>query len=101
MGRIFRFTHERRELEVRVRPIEEAWELWLFEKGQQVEHAATVTIDAAVVAGQSGSDLIAQSAQAIEKRIIGGETAVNSLTTAAQKPEPSNAAEGPLALFPI
>ena len=100
MGRIFRFSHDSRALEVRVRPVEEAWELWLFEHGQPVELAATVTIDDAVQAFQDGADLIAQTAHAIEQRfkICESVVAVGGPTTAGpQKLEPADTSYSALA----
>jgi hypothetical protein len=72
MGRRFSLWHRDRDLEVRVEPIDEAWELWLCEHGQRLTLGATVAIDMAAEAWRLGQDPIAQTVERIRAEIESG-----------------------------
>jgi hypothetical protein len=73
MPRKFDLTHEGRVLEVRIRPIDEAWELWLFEKSRQLALAGVVSIDDVILARRNGTnDPIADAVEAIRQRLSSG-----------------------------
>jgi hypothetical protein len=74
MSRSFRLAYNGRELEIRVGAIDEAWELWLFEKGDRLKLVEVVTIDEALIASrQRGVDRIAEVAGDIGRRLESGE----------------------------
>jgi hypothetical protein len=74
MGRVFKLAHDGRELEVHVCTVDEAWELWLFEKGCRLIMAAVVTIDDSLSAWRNhGADLIAETVRNIHERLEAGD----------------------------
>lgn len=72
MGRRFDLLHRNRRLEVRVEPIDEAWELWLWEDGERLALAVTVPIDRATEAWRQGLDPIAQWVERIRADLESG-----------------------------
>ncbi|MBS0220000.1 MAG: hypothetical protein JSR91_04580 [Proteobacteria bacterium] len=74
MGRQFEMTHRGRSLAVRVRPIDDAWELWLYENGRELALADVLSIDDATVARRNGSaDPVADAVSRIRVRLDSGE----------------------------
>jgi hypothetical protein len=74
MGRQFELTHQGRALAVRVRPIDDAWELWLYENGRELALADVLSIDDATLARRNGSaDPVADAVGRIRRRLSSGE----------------------------
>jgi hypothetical protein len=69
MGRRFAATHGGRMLNICVRPVDEAWELWVCEGGKRLLLGATVPIDSAIEQWRTGLDPIARSAENIRRGI--------------------------------
>jgi hypothetical protein len=65
MGRSFRLAYNRRELEIRVGAIDEAWELWLFEKDHRLKLVDVVTIDEALIASRQTASIASPRLRAI------------------------------------
>jgi hypothetical protein len=77
MSRQFELPHRGRALAVRVRPIDEAWEFWLFENGVELVLGAVLSIDDAAKAWRDGiADPIADVIADIRGRLEAGEIAL-------------------------
>ena len=72
MGRRFTVPHRSRRLELRVEPIDEAWELWLWEDGERLVLVVTVPIDRATEAWRQGLDPITQWVERIRTDVENG-----------------------------
>ena len=74
MARQFELAHCGRQFVVQVRPIDDAWELWLCEYGRPLVMAAVVYIDDATVARRHGcADPVAEVVGTIRRRLESGE----------------------------
>lgn len=73
MSRQFSFSHKGRSIDVLVEAVDEAWELWLCERGQRLTLGGTVPIDDAIVAWRAGDDPILLMVEAIRARMEKGE----------------------------
>jgi len=74
MARQFELTHCGRRFVVQVRPIDDAWELWLCEFGRPLVMAAVVSIDDATLARRYGEpDPVVEVVGAIRQRLESGE----------------------------
>ncbi len=74
MARQFELTHCDRKFVVQVRPIDDAWELWLCEYGRPLLMAAVVSIDEATLARRNGAaDPVADVVRSIRRRLETGE----------------------------
>jgi hypothetical protein len=54
--RQFSFHHQGRAIDVLVEPVDEAWELWLCERGRRLTLGGVVPIDEAIAAWREGKD---------------------------------------------
>lgn len=87
MGRQFSFKHNQSLLRICVRPIDEAWNLWICEAGCRLALGATVSIDEAMDARRSGEDAIVAATEKIRRQIEAGGLAIASpLTSTDQCP---------------
>ena len=73
MSRRFNFSHKGRSIDVFVEPVDEAWELWLCERGERLILGGTVAIDEAIVAWRAGNDAILLMVERIRARMEKGE----------------------------
>lgn len=73
MPRHFNLHHRGRAFEVLVEPVDEAWELWLYERGQRLTLGGTVPIDDAIAAWRQGQDSVLLMVERIRARMASGE----------------------------
>jgi hypothetical protein len=74
MHRKYCLTHDGRNLEIRVRSTEEAWELWLFENGHRLALVDVLTIEEAIAARRNGTtDPMAEVVRSIAHRLAAGD----------------------------
>ncbi|HLG49378.1 MAG TPA: hypothetical protein VKY24_24245 [Reyranella sp.] len=73
MPRHFSLQHNGRALEVLVEPVDEAWELWLCERGRRLTLGGTVPIDDAIAAWREGKDPVLMMVEGIRRRVAAGE----------------------------
>jgi hypothetical protein len=73
MPRCFSFSHKGRSIDVQVQAVDEAWELWLCERGERLTLGGTVPIDEAIVAWRAGNDPILLMVEHIRTRMEKGE----------------------------
>jgi hypothetical protein len=74
MARQFELTHQGRALAVRIRTIDDAWELWLYENGRELALADVLSVDDATLARRNGStDPVADAVSRIRTRLDAGE----------------------------
>ncbi len=72
MGRQFAVAHAGRAYNICVRSVDEAWELWICERGRRLLVGATVPIDLAIEQWRKGLDPIALSAATLRQGIEQG-----------------------------
>ena len=73
-GRRFELTHRGRALSLQVCPVDNAWELWIYENEHRLVRADVVSIDEAASAWSNGaSDPVADAADRIRHRLASGE----------------------------
>jgi len=73
-GRTFEIAHPGRTLSVRVRPVDDAWELWLYENDQPLFRVDVVSVDDAASAWIKGSaDPVADAVVRVRHRLAAGE----------------------------
>ena len=73
MSRQFSLHHRGRAFEVLVEPVDEAWELWLYERGRRLTLGGTVPIDDAIAAWRRGQDPVLLMVERIRARVVSGE----------------------------
>jgi hypothetical protein len=73
VSRHFSLRHNGRAIEVQVEPVDEAWELWLCERGRRLTLGGTVPIDEAVAAWREGKDPVLLMVEHIRSRVASGE----------------------------
>jgi hypothetical protein len=73
MSRRFNLSHKGRSIDVLVETVDEAWELWLCERGERLILGGTVPIDEAIIAWRAGNDPILLMVEDIRTRIENGE----------------------------
>ena len=56
-----------------VEPVDEAWELWLCERGRRLTLGGTVPIDDAIAAWREGKDPVLLMVEGIRRRVASGE----------------------------
>jgi hypothetical protein len=71
--RQFSLQHKGRALQVLVEPVDEAWELWLYESGRRLTLGGTVPIDDAIAAWREGKDPVLLMVEGIRRRVANGE----------------------------
>ncbi|UYN95220.1 MAG: hypothetical protein KIT25_24960 [Enhydrobacter sp.] len=81
-----------RRLEVRVVPVDEAWELWLFEGERRLALAGTVAIDAATEAWRQGLDPVAQAVERLRADAERGTLALPDRAARGDPPQPDPSA---------
>ena len=73
MSRRFSLHHRGRAIDLIVEPVDEAWELWLCERGRRLTLGGTVPIDDAVAAWREGKDPVLLMVERIRARVASGE----------------------------
>jgi len=73
VSRQFSLEHRGRAIDVLVEPVDEAWELWLCERGRRLTLGGTVPIDEAVEAWREGKDPVLLMVERIRTRVANGE----------------------------
>lgn len=73
MSRQFNLEYRGRAIEVLVEPVDEAWELWLCERGRRITLGGTVPIDDAIAAWRQGQDPVLLMVERIRTRVASGE----------------------------
>jgi len=73
VSRQFSLEYRGRAIEVLVEPVDEAWELWLVERGQRITLGGTVPIDDAISAWRQGKDPVLLMVERIRARVASGE----------------------------
>ncbi len=73
MSRQFSLQHKGRAIDVRVEPVDEAWELWLCESGRRITLGGTLPIDDAIAAWHQGEDPVLLMVEHIRARVASGE----------------------------
>ena len=74
MARQFELKLRGRALAVRVRPIDNAWELWVCENGRELVLGDVVSIDDVTLQRRRGAaDPVADVVQSIRRRLESGE----------------------------
>ena len=73
VSRQFSLEHRGRAIKVLVEPVDEAWELWLWERGRRLTLGGTVPIDDAVAAWREGKDPVLLMVERIRVRVASGD----------------------------
>jgi hypothetical protein len=73
VSRQFSLHHRGRAIDVLVEPVDEAWELWLCERGRRLTLGGTVPIDDAISAWREGKDPVILMVEHIRARVASGE----------------------------
>jgi hypothetical protein len=74
MARQFELKLHGRALAVRVRPVDNAWELWVYENGRELVLGDVVSIDDVTLQRRGGAaDPVADVVQTIRRRLESGE----------------------------
>jgi hypothetical protein len=71
--RHFSLQHNGRAIDVLVESVDEAWELWLCERGRRLTLGGIVPIDDAIAAWRDGKDPVLLMVEGIRRRVATGE----------------------------